>query len=59
MTSSFQATDRHVTLNILSKSISPDFLNCVSKNHEEKKKAEEKKGLPVMLLEFPSKGADS
>lgn len=57
MKSSFQATDRHVTLNILSKSISPDFLNCGSKNQKGKKKKE--KSLPVMLLEFPSKGADS
>lgn len=75
MKSYFQTTDRHGILSILSKSISPDFLNCVSKNQEgkiiktnkqtnqKKKKREEsresKKALPVMLSEFLSKGADS
>lgn len=53
MKSSFQATDRHVTLNILSKSISPDFLNCGSKNQKGKKKKKRKKstsnafGVPI------------
>lgn len=64
MKSYFQSTDRHVILNVLSKSISPDFLNCGSKNQKkEKKKKLSKQGkekrLPVMLLEFPFKGADS
>lgn len=58
--SSFQITNRHVTTNILSKSISPDFLTCVRQNQ---KKKEKKKGgggeLSAMFMQFPSKGADS
>lgn len=61
MKSYFQPADRHVPLNIPSKSISPDFLNCGSKNQKEEKKNKQgkEKSLPVMLLEFPFKGADS
>lgn len=43
MKSYFQSTDRHVILNVPSKSISPDFLICGSKNQKEKKKVSREK----------------
>lgn len=45
MKSYFQTTDRHVILSILSKTISPDFLNCVSKNQKGKKRKRKEAGV--------------